>query len=872
MFNKLHMFDLDAPGGDEEYRRRARSYLRMAGTVPKGPADFSWSKRQLADLEALWLDPDTEGARERLAGDLARFAEKLGWRLDPAVFEDAELHGDEYLLTISSAAAELYGLPWEVLEIGASGTYLTDYSGTLVRYAVPGLLPRKPLDIPPRPGVLFAWSAAGGAVPHEEQGEAIRAAAVVGNVEFQEIADVAGSTLQAALDGGPPSVLHLLCHGMPGPEGEPPRLCWGPIDRPGVVTATRLARMLRPHKDAIRLVVLSACGSGDSALDPLFMSSLAQELHKKGIPNVVASRYPLSVRGSKVLVRCLYDKLLRDAWSLERSLSHTRAALFRPDEEGRVHAGDAYGIQLYACDSEQFVSANGVEAERPVLASYPFGDEDQPVPARTPPRKRAIVKLADNPEGEHGKKRLLALLRRLSEDRRLTYALERAGKGVGVAVETTVDGAQRLLAGWRSGELSEALGVVVLGVFLAEGHLRAASNLNGDGKSSASADVAAARSSATARGRSKAVAIASALVLVCVAAIAAGRVLGAPMPWLDTVTAKALTLAEVEPTSELTAPATPTESGSEPASEPASESATDPASDPTSDLAARAGDDDVPLVAAAPPGDDDAIPPDRAEAALPKRAARPGTGRDDAEPASDDEATPADRAAVALPKPAARPGTGRDDADRASDDETTPAGRARAALPKRAARPGADRDDADPVGLPAVASIAPSGDDGSASAPASRTSPTVPRNATPTQPAPSSADNQPPPPRASTQRASESTEDAPLVPPLPVTGFGATYDQDTQRVNISWKPPSGATGVIVVTNKAGRIARVPTAGQTYSSGPWLGGGTAVVYPPSKTSHSLQLLPEESVAVMIWAFNAEKLYSPGRGNTFVAETE
>ena len=106
MFRKLHLFDIDRPQRNGDGGLREALYLRMAGSIPKGPAEFAWNERQLDDLEALWLDPDADGPRERLATDLARFAESLGWTIDINVLDEAEKHGDEYLLTISSAAAE----------------------------------------------------------------------------------------------------------------------------------------------------------------------------------------------------------------------------------------------------------------------------------------------------------------------------------------------------------------------------------------------------------------------------------------------------------------------------------------------------------------------------------------------------------------------------------------------------------------------------------------------------------------------------------------------------------------------------------------------------------------------------------------------
>ena len=461
MFAKLHLLSQDQPEGGGGLRWRAHPYLRMVGAVPKGPAVFDWNERQHADLEALWRDPAAEGARERLAGDLAALCDELGWVPDPAMLADAEQHGDEYLLTVSAVPPELYLLPWEVIQVGAAGTYLSDYASAQVRYAVPGLEPRDITGAPPQPGVLFAWSSAGGAVPHEAQAAAIRAAAEAGGVTFRELAEVDEGSLQAALDAGPPSVLHLLCHGRPGPEGEPPRLTWGASDIPSEVTATRLARMLRHHNGTVRLVVLSACGSGDGHGDPLFMSSLAQELHKKGIPNVVASRYPLSVSGSCVITRALYDQLLREAWSLERALRHTREALLRAGDDGERHPGDAYGIQLYAYDTERFVSDNNVVAERPVLASYPFGTAARPVPAKGPPAAELTLQLESDPGLSADQ--LVDKLRRASEDVGLTIA-RRAGAGeraVALVVRTTVDGAQRLLGAWRSKVLQVVVGVIV---------------------------------------------------------------------------------------------------------------------------------------------------------------------------------------------------------------------------------------------------------------------------------------------------------------------------------------------------------------------------------------------------------------------------
>ncbi|HEX3759039.1 MAG TPA: TonB family protein [Kofleriaceae bacterium] len=460
MFAKLHLLSQDVPEKSEGLRWRAHPYLRMAGAVPKGPAVFDWNARQRADLDALWRDPDSEGARERLAEDLAAFCGKLDWTADAQVLEDADKRGGEYMLTLSAVPPELYVLPWEVIRVGETGTYLADHASAQVRYAVPGLPAREIQSAPPKPGVLFAWSSAGGEVPHQEQAAAIRAATEAGGVSFHELADVSEASLQAALDAGPPSVLHLLCHGVAGGDGEPSGLKWGTLDQPSEISAQRLARMLRHHDGALRLVVLSACGSGDGRGDSQLLGSLAQELHRNGIRNVVASRYPLSVPGSQVMTKTLYDKMLGEAWSLERALRHTRQTLLRVGGDGEAHPGDAYGIQLYAYDTERFVSDNEVEAERPVLASYPFGTAACPVPAKGPPRVELTLQVESRPVLD----KALPQLRRLSEDDRLTAEIASdAGEDESkLKVVTTVDGAQRLLSGWRSKALSVAVGLLVL--------------------------------------------------------------------------------------------------------------------------------------------------------------------------------------------------------------------------------------------------------------------------------------------------------------------------------------------------------------------------------------------------------------------------
>ncbi|TMQ09284.1 MAG: hypothetical protein E6J91_30660 [Deltaproteobacteria bacterium] len=110
-----------------------------------------------------------------------------------------------------------------------------------------------------------------------------------------------------------------------------------------------------------------------------------------------------------------------------------------------------------------------MEAERPVLASYPFGTPARPVPASAPPPAELTLSLAERP-GLSGDE-LVDRLRRVAEDGGLVAVIQQsAGKGpISLVVHTTVDGAQRLLGAWRSKALQIAVGVIVGALVLTKG-------------------------------------------------------------------------------------------------------------------------------------------------------------------------------------------------------------------------------------------------------------------------------------------------------------------------------------------------------------------------------------------------------------------
>ncbi|OJH38339.1 CHAT domain-containing protein [Cystobacter ferrugineus] len=324
--------------------------LRMEGGVFQS-APFPWNPRVLADLSELEKSEPDRSALQRLGDDLRTFLERLDWARHETALEEALALGREVHLSFRSAAAELYALPWELLTLRGSGQTLGELPGCSLRYEWPRPKEASRAVLPAQGGrLLFAWSAAGGLVPADAHGRALMEACARGDVPFEPSRDVLGHvSLQALAEAlkaahEPISVLHILCHG--GRVGDTYGLLWNPAregGKPELVDGARLRQVLAPYAGTLRMVVLSACRSGGGGALGSHLGSVAQELHRVGIPAVVASRLPLSVAGSTRLTQVLYGELLGGPCSLERALGEARRQLAL---EGR--GLDWASLQLYA--------------------------------------------------------------------------------------------------------------------------------------------------------------------------------------------------------------------------------------------------------------------------------------------------------------------------------------------------------------------------------------------------------------------------------------------------------------------------------------------------------------------------------------------
>lgn len=187
-------------------------------------ARFDWTPEVQAELAAIRLPGRDPTLLQRLGGRLRTFLKGTSWSQGEAQIVAAAAAGRGVVLTVRSAAAELYTLPWELLTLRDSGQHLGELPGLLLRYEWPGTQPAELAEAARVEGarILFAWSGAGGNVPAVEHSAAIRAALPAGSPLFVAGRDIVpnvsyaklSAQLEAARQGGEPiAVLHLLCHG-----------------------------------------------------------------------------------------------------------------------------------------------------------------------------------------------------------------------------------------------------------------------------------------------------------------------------------------------------------------------------------------------------------------------------------------------------------------------------------------------------------------------------------------------------------------------------------------------------------------------------------------------------------------------------------
>ena len=401
---ELELVRAEAADDAFAFRFARQTYLIRGPGGAYETAELPWSRELLRDLDEI-RRPDRDPATVARVGDMLReLLGAAGWARHEATIVEARAARRRVHLTIRSAAAELYALPWELLTLRADGQHLGALEHVLLRYAWPGTstVAADRSDAPPR--LLVAWSAAAGGVPAAQQLEAIRAAAAAAGRDdaddaIVELPKASYAALADALDdaanaGRPFSALHLLCHGAEAGSTFGLSLdAEGGEGRPAVVDAGRLQQLLAPYAHTLRLVVVAACDGGNMGEPGNRIGSVAQRLHRAGLQYVIASRYPLSARGSTRMAGALHQALF-EGEPVERAFVEARTAAAR-----EVTQLDWASLQLYARPEDGdrgCVLAAAVPAAEDVPAAPPITAKDaskaasEPVgAASTAPREAA---------------------------------------------------------------------------------------------------------------------------------------------------------------------------------------------------------------------------------------------------------------------------------------------------------------------------------------------------------------------------------------------------------------------------------------------------------------------------------------------------
>lgn len=348
----LALSRVNQPDDPYAFQFAAQTYLVRAGDSGLAAAEWTWDRELLSDLETLRLRPWEIEPPQRVGERLRRFLAGTGWALEEHRLIDAVHRRQPVVLTVSSTAAELYALPWELVSHRATGQHIGELPDVVLRYEWPDTqtIRERPVE---RGRILLAWSAAAGAVPAAEHIAAIAGACAGTQYPFDRerdvLAHVSCESLVAALHEAdarrsPISVLHLLCHGAEvGPTFGLALSSNSPDETVTVVDGPRLRQLLAPFASTLRLVVISACDGGNVGALGNQLGSVAQTLHRAGLRSVLASRFPLSIHGAKRLAHELYGALLLRHETLETAVVNVRDRLARSARQL-----DWLAIQFYA--------------------------------------------------------------------------------------------------------------------------------------------------------------------------------------------------------------------------------------------------------------------------------------------------------------------------------------------------------------------------------------------------------------------------------------------------------------------------------------------------------------------------------------------
>jgi hypothetical protein len=349
-------------GGDQAVATLGMQYIVVIES--EHPRQFAMpiSDQELQDhLDELRYNPAVDdGVREAaLAWISGKATEILG---PPAVG-----NGGAVQLDLVTAARELWTIPFEAATTpdGEPLFARKDPVVVLTRRVPQHFAEQRPAW-PARPRVLFAhaspaWLGADPVPAAEHRAALLKALrpwvdplpgldVVVGDersvlttLPEASLQDIAEACRAAEKEGRPYTHVHILAHGVfvqhPVYSSRSGYAIALAADDGKAAEADAIVTALRPHaEDGSRadlplVVSLAVCDGGNAANSRVRAAGVAQELHRDGIPVVVASQLPLTFEGSVVLARELYGGWMagRDV----RAVLHAARVALREETDSR---------------------------------------------------------------------------------------------------------------------------------------------------------------------------------------------------------------------------------------------------------------------------------------------------------------------------------------------------------------------------------------------------------------------------------------------------------------------------------------------------------------------------------------------------------
>lgn len=153
---------------------------------------------------------------------------------------------------------------------------------------------------------------------------------------------------EAANEGRPYQVLHLLCHGVGGDDGRGYLVMERAGDEEPLVDEKTFARRIGSHVDrGLRLVVLASCFTARTSQGRA-LSGVARRLVLSGVPAVVAMQDTLQYESAQHFTQRLYRRLLHSG-EIDKAVNAARLELYHragtAENPGTVRA-DEWGIPV----------------------------------------------------------------------------------------------------------------------------------------------------------------------------------------------------------------------------------------------------------------------------------------------------------------------------------------------------------------------------------------------------------------------------------------------------------------------------------------------------------------------------------------------